>query len=51
MTTVRTPTELEEAVRDADVSAIFVPLHTFGWTMLERILRRNSLVKTIFWEE
>lgn len=49
--TVRTPLELEEAVQDRGVTALFVPRHTFGWTMLERILRRNSLVKTIFWEE
>lgn len=49
--TVRTPVELEEAVQDAGVSALFVPRNTFGWSMLERILRRNSLVKTIFWEE
>ncbi|MEZ0262617.1 MAG: hypothetical protein ACAH80_16550 [Alphaproteobacteria bacterium] len=49
--TVRTPLELEEAMQDEGTSALFVPRYTFGWSMLERILRRNSLVKTIFWEE
>jgi hypothetical protein len=49
--TVQTPTELEVAVQSRDLHTIFVPRDTFGWSMLERILTRNSLAKTIFWEK
>lgn len=49
--TVSTATELESALQDDQVSTLFVPRDTFGWSMLERILQRNSLVKTIYWEE
>jgi hypothetical protein len=49
--TAQTPTELEAALQDELTHGVFVPRFTFGWTMLERILRRNGLVKTIFWEE
>jgi hypothetical protein len=49
--TVRTPVELEEALCNPRAGAVFVPRYTFGWTMLERVLRRNAVVKTIFWEE
>jgi hypothetical protein len=49
--TVSTAMELETAVQDDRVSTIFVPRDTFGWATLEKILLRNSLVKTIYWEE
>lgn len=49
--TAETPTAFEMALQDAGGSAIFIPRDTFGWNLMERILRRNSLSKTIFWEE
>lgn len=49
--TTETPTAFEMAVQDPDTRAVFVPADTFGWNLMERILRRNSLSKTIFWEE
>lgn len=49
--TTETPTTFEAAVQDPTVRTIFVPRDTFGWRLMERILTRNSLVKTIFWEE
>lgn len=49
--TVYTPTELETAVQSDSTKTIFVPRNTFGPSLLKRILQRNSLVKTIFWEE
>ena len=49
--TAETPTTFEMALQNTDSQAIFVPRDTFGWNLMERILRRNSLVKTIFWEE
>lgn len=51
MVTVRTVFELDAAVQDENTTTIFVPLDTFGLPVLEKILRRNGLVKTIFWEE
>jgi hypothetical protein len=51
VTTASTPMELETAMQDDRVSTIFVPRDTFGWATLEKILLRNSLVKTIYWEE
>jgi hypothetical protein len=49
--TAETPSAFDAALQDADTSAIFIPRDTFGWNLMERILRRNSLSKTIFWEE
>jgi hypothetical protein len=49
--TVQTLSELETAVQDENIGAIFVPCGTFGRTALELILGRNGLSKTIFWEE
>jgi len=49
--TAKTPTELESAVQNEDVHTIFVPRYAFGMLMLERVLARNGLVKTIFWEQ
>lgn len=49
--TVTTAAELERAVQDGAVAAIFVPRDTFGRTLLDRVLQRNGVVKTIFWEE
>lgn len=49
--TVKTPTQLEMAVQDANVHTIFVPRYAFGMLMLERVLSRNGLTKTIFWEQ
>ena len=49
--TTETPTAFEMAVQSTDTRAIFIPVDTFGWNLMERILRRNSLSKTIFWEE
>ena len=49
--TTETPTAFEMAVQNPDTRAIFVPVDTFGWNLMEKILRRNSLAKTIFWEE
>lgn len=49
--TATTPAELETALQDGDAHGVFVPRFAFGWSLLERILCRNGLVKTIFWEE
>ncbi len=49
--TADTPSAFETAVQDPEVATIFVSRDTFGWRLMERILTRNSLVKTIFWEE
>lgn len=49
--TAQTPTSFETALQESNNRAIFIPRDTFGWNLMERILRRNSLVKTIFWEE
>lgn len=49
--TVETPTAFDGALQAANCHAIFIPRDTFGWNLMERILRRNSLTKIIFWEE
>jgi hypothetical protein len=49
--TAETPSTFDTALQEPDTRAIFVPRNTFGWNLMERILGRNSLVKTIFWEE
>jgi hypothetical protein len=49
--TAETPTAFDAALQAANCHAIFIPRDTFGWNLMERILRRNSLTKTIFWEE
>src|SRR4051812_7630316 len=49
--TAETPSAFDAAVQDPETHTIFIPRDTFGWNLMERILRRNSLSKTIFWEE
>jgi hypothetical protein len=49
--TAETPSAFDAAVKDPEAHTIFIPRDTFGWNLMERILRRNSLSKTIFWEE
>ena len=51
VTTVMSATEFEEAVRAPEISSIFVP-HNAAVTqeVAERILNRNALLKTIYWE-
>jgi hypothetical protein len=47
---VSSPTEFEQALQDEGAATVFVPRAAFGWTLLERILRRNDVAKTVFWE-
>ncbi len=45
-----TISELESAIKEAAVSAIFIPIDCFGSQLLSDILARQSLTKTLFME-